>query len=177
MIKLSVVTLVISMISACASAEPPDQTRIQEKAPILENWLLFTSRVNGLDPAQLQLEQTIALKQYTYKPDDDEGRLRLVYLLSRQQLSSAEIDRSQALLANIDAVSAFAPLRDLVREELSLVTELQTKRRQVLNLRTQVGDLEIQLNGLRTQLDALKTIETDLTIDQEELEELEELEE
>jgi hypothetical protein len=111
-------------------------------------WPDYAGQLDLANPAAVQAARESAQQQYAASPDD-ETRLRLAYLLSRPDPSMQQLLRGREVLAEIEADSDHAPLRDMLDRELALLMDLQRARGRVLEL--------------QAQLEALKAIETEIT--------------
>lgn len=169
--KASAFVLSMWLLTGCASTPLPNQARSPETVSILTSWSSFVRYTTSLQRSDLEFERDLAVERYRAQPTD-ENRLRLAYLLSRPRLTAPELNRSQALLAEIDASSELAALRDLLDKEIALLSELDGRQQQIDKLQVRVQALNTQIQALQTQLDTLKTIETDINETQKELEEL-----
>jgi len=123
----------------------------------LDDWVAFRNRVDSFGGAALVTEYEAASEQLRERPGDS-VRLHLSYLLSRPDLPMRDMSKSQALLAEINPDSTYAPIRDLLAREFVLQIELETARKNV--------------RDLHAQLEALKGIDADLSEGQTEIEEL-----
>ena len=149
--KLGAILLLCLAASGCVT------TNGWVTRPQLGDWLEFMEQVNGLDAQALEQEYAVALEGLGAGTEAAD-RLRLAYLLSRPGLASQDIHRAQLLLTEIPAESAYAPIRDLMARELAQLVQLQAARERV--------------QELETQLENLKSIDTELTEVQAEMEEL-----
>lgn len=116
-------------------------------------WPDFAGQLDPNDPAGIQAARESAIRQYEENPDD-EARLRLAYLLSRPDPSMQQLAQGREVLAEIEADSENAPLRDMLDRELALLIDLQRAQGRVLEL--------------QAQLEALKAIETEIAESQQE---------
>jgi len=112
------------------------------------NWVTYTRTVSQMAPAELTLAQDAARKNYQQEKTD-RNRLELAWLLSRPDASRQQIKQSLDLLAEINQRSDWAPLRDLVRQQVELRQALLTEHGKALEF--------------KAQLDAMKKIETRMT--------------
>lgn len=179
MTKCSVAVFMACLLVACATSpeaqvpsvdEKPAKEKASNAAPntvskepsyaeatALESWLHFVGRIETLGALELASERDRVLIEHRQQPSDG-SRLALGFLLSRPQVLVHDVDKSRALLAEIDASGAYAPIRDLLLRELATIDE--------------VAALKVEIAHLRSQLDALRAIETDLTENQKEIEEV-----
>ena len=132
--------IVAGILLLCACASPP-------VSPVVE-WVSFAAEIDRLAPPGLAIRHKSLQDIHSAQPDDD-NRMRLAYVLSRPNAATQDLTKSSALLADIDAGSAYAPLRDMLKREIALTTELRLVRR--------------KLDELKSQLEMLKTIDGDLT--------------
>lgn len=116
-----------------------------------------TARQYELEPAGLNEELLASLDHLAIQPDALD-RLRLACLLSRPNLPTQDIHKSQLLLTEIPPDSPYAPIRDLLARELDQLVVLRSAR-------CRIEELEVQLK-------TLKSLDADLTQGQTELEEL-----
>jgi hypothetical protein len=138
----SLTLLICVLLAGCLSS--PSRTALRPD---------FAGQIDADDPAGFQAAREAAIQQYEESPDD-EARLRLAYLLSRPDPSMQQLTRGREVLAEIEADSENAPLRDMLDRELALLMELQRAQGRVLEL--------------QAQLEALKAIETEITESQQE---------
>lgn len=163
------------LLGGCAVAEPPPGT---PPAP-------FVNGIDHLGPDELLAARDEALERFASDPSD-ENRLRLSYILSRPDSPCQDLVTSRALLEQIPADSAVAPLRDSLKREIALLAELKQTRRDVAeqqarleavqedleesrrlqqelqSTRRRLDSLQSEFADLRAQLAQMKSIETDL---------------
>lgn len=113
-----------------------------------DGWGQYMARVDRMNPDQLQMERAALLHKYQSRPDD-QVRLRLSYVLSRDEPSLPRLKRARRILAEVDTHGDSATIRNLLDRQLALSMSLQKAQGQILQL--------------KTQLEKLKKIETDLS--------------
>ena len=151
----------------------------------MANWNPYVDGVDALSDPEFAATLDEANEKYLAEPDD-EIRARLGYLLSRPDRPTQDLGESRRLLAEIEPDSAYAPLRDLLRREVDLLSELKSAREETSDLSAHVATLEAdvaeqharlvalrsRIVELQAQIEALKSIETKITEDQKTIEEL-----
>lgn len=123
----------------------------------LSEWVAFVDHVNALEPAEFNEELRASFDTLGNQPSALD-RLHLAYLLSRPNLATQDIRKSQLLLTEIPPDSPYAPIRDLLARELDHLTALRSAS-------SRIEELEVQLK-------TLKSIDADMTKGQTQLEEL-----
>ena len=151
-------------------AKPAETSELVETAESLEHkavtpdeivslveWLSFVEEINKLSHEELLARYEDAIKRLK-NHSDDRIKIDLSFILSRPNTSIYNIEKSRALLSEINGDSVYAPLRDLMLREIIQIAEFQAANS--------------QLKELHTQLEMLKKIDGDITESQKEIEEV-----
>jgi len=155
----SLVISVLLIIAGCAHWPPGNQHAIA------------LTEIDNLGPDGLQREREVALSEYEQRPDD-ETRLRLAYVLSRPNPSTQDLEASRRLLDGIGSDSEYAALRDGLRREIALLSELEIARRRADEQQARLEAIETDLVTSQELSQELTTYSQELAANRRELRQL-----
>lgn len=146
----------------------------QSKPPLVE-WINFVRAVDALDKEAL-VQKKHYLQQEEMPVNADTYRMQLAYVTLRLANTITTLEKSEALLDEIEQSHQFFPFYHSLRREINLRIEqiiAQQKQKQLektlKNTQYSLNKKKKEANALRKQLDLLKAVDGDLNKIQKEI--------